>query len=223
MARDWYINGDTMVQVRGGAHLTSGLNVITNLGLAIDQVRVSPSFSRQPIHADGFGKVVAPEYRSKLMSARVSMTLVHFDPQVLDQCVRESQGGGVGAIPDPTAVGGQIEAEGVLAQAGTLMGGYKPRFASGNHYIGLTVKGTTEITRPWRFLYTMIDGTGPVYPLGNGFSAVPVTWLVVPYLEPPLVSGRYTSGFAGVTSYTPPSGGFEWSSSGVVLWDRGSD
>jgi hypothetical protein len=212
VARSFFIFGDTMVSVKGGAHLVSGINLRTNLGMATDQIRVSPIFHRQPVHADGFGKMVAPDWRVKGMAARIQMNLVHFDRGVLDQCIRESQGGGVGPIPNPFAVGGQLQAEGVLSQAGVLMGGYKPRFASGNHYIGLNIQGTNQTTGNWRFLYAMIEGTGPEYPLGNGYSVVPVTWTAVPYLEPPTHSNGSIR-----------TGGFEWVSSGVVLWDRTLD
>ena len=53
MARDFFLPGETMVRVKGGAHLVAdgvfpAMTDVTQLGLASEEIRISPRF----IHKD---------------------------------------------------------------------------------------------------------------------------------------------------------------------------
>lgn len=194
MARDYFINHQTLVRVKGGAHLgTNPVGVLSELGLCSEAIRISPTFAHKGVNVDDFGPDVPADVMWQLAHVDVSMNLVHYDTDVLEACMDESMGGGRGTNGTGLA--------GVMAPAGRLLGGRKAVFASGCHLISLNLVGNT----PWRFRACYMTAPPYEYPVGNERSVVKVNWRAIPYVTP-------TS--AGTT---------ELRSSGAVLWDRTLD
>jgi len=202
MARDFYINGPALVQIWGGEHLgedTPGF-VLSDLGLTAGPVRVSVDFRRADVFVDDYGPDVPADVLTRLATAAVRMELIHFDRTALDVCMREATGGTTAAN-----VGA-----GTMAPAGTLMGGYKPIHASGNHFITVYVT-SPELVVPWRFPACQLAESPLEWPIGATASAVALTWRAIPY-QIPLLTGGATSG--------NPNYSGEIVSSGAVLWDH---
>lgn len=88
MARDYFINGETMVSVNGA-----------QLGLSEGPVVVSLNLHHLDIKVNSFGDV-PPECQFMLAEANVRMTLVHVDRGVLDTAIASSMGGAsIGQMP----------------------------------------------------------------------------------------------------------------------------
>jgi len=182
MARDIFVNGETLVQVKGPSG--SGIATLSELGLSVDPIRISPEFNRLDVMADAWGK--APfEEQWMLATVRVQMTLVHFDRAVLSTCV------GLG-MANATANGNTTE--GVMARAGARMGNNVARFAAGNCFIGLNL--TSPIAAiPWRFFYSFLDTPPYIFPLGTERSLVTLNWRVIPYTQDPYNGGSGAAGY----------------------------
>ncbi len=179
MARNYYLNGETMLAVKGRSD--SAIGTLTNLGLTDEAVKLTVDYKHLHIHVDAYGES-APEIQSMGGSANVQATLVHFDPDVLMACVRE----GMGAAP----------AEGQLGHAGTLMGNGTARFTAGingNHFVGLNIISATG-KQPWRFLYTVMADQPLEFPLGTARSLVSTRWHAVPYSADPWNNGTGSYG-----------------------------
>lgn len=177
MARDFFINGETLVLVKGRAD--SGIGSLSQLGLATDAIRVRIEFRHEDIMVDAWGKV-PPEIQCMGGWATISMNLIHFDRQVMATCVAESYGGGT--------------AEGVLVRAGARMGNNGARFAAGlNHYISLNltspVGGGGVGVVPWRFYSTYLASPMMEFPLGTEKSIVSLQWRAIPYTTDPYGGG----------------------------------
>jgi hypothetical protein len=121
--------------------------------------------SQDSVIVDPFGPSVPVDFQYNLSEMTVSMTLIYFDPAILEECVRLSQGGG--------------SAVGTMPRAGTLMGGGAARFAAGNNFIGLNLSSPVE-SKPWRF-YSAVIGDALDWPLGTQRSSVRVVWRCIPY------------------------------------------
>ncbi len=177
MARQFYINGETMVLVKGRAN--SAIGTLSQLGLTQDPIQVMVEYRNLQIDVNAYGQV-APEMQAMGMMARVTMNLVHFDPDVLEACVQEAVGG--------------APSWGTLAHAGQLYGNGLARFAAGdngggNHYIGLNIQSAIGAL-PWRFYYAYLANNPLQWPLGAERSVVPLTWLAVPYSVDPWNNGN---------------------------------
>mgnify|MGYP001608992929 FL=1 len=107
MARDFIINGETLVKVKGSS--SSSISTLSELGLAEKEVTISPRFYHSEMRADDFGPNIPPEVMWMLADVQIAMTLVHFDRAVLEACISESMGGSTFGV--------------FLAGAGTPMGG----------------------------------------------------------------------------------------------------
>jgi hypothetical protein len=164
MARGFFINGDTMVSVKGMAG--SSIANLTQFGLASDQVRCTPQFYQRPIKVENWGEA-SPEIQNMLASVRISMNLVHFDRDVLDVCLQM-------AAANPN------QPVGTMARTGTTMGNGLARFAAGNFFVSLNLYSPVA-GKPWRFLTAYLDSQPVQFPLGNERSVVNVQWLAVPY------------------------------------------
>src|SRR5688500_12011652 len=127
MARDFHVNGEVMVYVKGRAD--SAIGSLTQLGLPADPVRVSPEFRHREINLDAWGGEVPVDVQCMLAAVNVSMNLIHFDRDVIDVCLMESLGG--------------MPAVGTMRRAGARLGNGLPRFAgggvNGNHLVGLNL------------------------------------------------------------------------------------
>jgi hypothetical protein len=173
MARDFYINGEALVRVKG--HSASLIANVSELGLSNAQIRVTPQFRHKDIGVEAWGDA-PPEVQVMLGTVSVTMTLVHFDPDVLNECLRLSQAGPSAGNP------------GVLPHAGTRLGGGVARFAPGNNFMGLNISSTAAL-RPWRFFFSYLTGPPMEFPLGNEKSIVTLNWRVIPYTIDPWNSG----------------------------------
>ena len=173
MARDYQINGEVMVQVKGKAG--SAIASLSNLGLTDRDgiVTITPNFIHEGIPVDAWGDA-SPEEQFFLAGIGVRMTLVHFDQDVIEECMKLSQAGAA--------------AIGTLPRAGSRMGGGVARFAAGNNYIGLNLTSPVQ-SKPWRFYFTRLTNPPFTWPLGTRRSHVVLNWEVVPYTIDPWNAG----------------------------------
>lgn len=180
MARNWFINGETMVFVKGRAD--SGIGTLQELGLAADQIVITPTYYHKPINVDAWGGANGPpaEVQVFLASVTVRMALIHLDRSILDICEALSLGAGV---VNP----------GVLPRAGALLGNNVARFAAGNNYVGLNLSSPVG-NKPWRFYFAYLTGPPFSFPLGTEKSIVQLNWEVIPYTRDPYNSGSGASG-----------------------------
>ncbi len=192
MARDFYINGETMVSVKGRAD--SEIGSIQQLGLSEDPIRVSLNFRHEDINVDAWGGRIPAEVQWFLSDAIITMNLIHIDRNILDVCFLESMGGA-------TAIGS-------LRRAGARLGNNLPRFAGGgqlgNHYIGLNLSAPVGGV-PWRFFTTYLTDSPFEQPLGTEKSIFTLRWRAIPYTQDP---------WGGVTAGNPGTG-----AEGAQLWD----
>ena len=216
MGRDFVIPGESIVYVKGGAHLSGFGNVVytkTELGLAVEDIRVTFGPQHTDVNPDSWGPRSAADVMWMGSDARVQMMLVHYDELALQVCVAESMGGfpyGLdlirGNLGDINVWAGRVNPPGVL------LGGGKFLFASGNHYISLSVQ--SRDVEPWRFPFSYLAESPVEVPLGVKASMVRLNWRVVPHL-PINVSG--TTNLSGAALST------EQMCSGAILWDRVAD
>lgn len=168
MARDFFINGPTMVFVKGRTDST--IANLTELGLTDVPVRVRPQFRHRPIKVDAWGDA-PPEVQFMLATVEITASLIHFDRDVLDACLRLSMGG--------------VLDTGMLPIAGTRLGNKKPLFHPGsslvgNHFVQLALSGPIS-GKPWRFFACYMNTIPMDFPLGVEKSAVVTNWTCIPY------------------------------------------
>lgn len=212
--RDFSINGESLVQTKFGAHLDASISNIpssvtnlSNLGLAEGPIQISPRFFHRDVHADDFGIDAPAEVHWRLADVNIRMTLVHYDPTILDYCTSESMGG---TIP---LNGGGWNYAGIFDPCGKPMGGNGVYLASGYHYISLTVLSPIEAF-PWHFPAAYLAERPFILPLGTEASKVELNWRAIGWPGHPY----------GPTALPPASGGVgELISSGITLWDHTLD
>ncbi len=226
MSRDFVQPGETLVKVKFGAHYAgwagfgaSG-SLLSELGLAEGSIDVMPTFYDKEIKTDDFGPDCPAEIMAMMASVDIHMTLVHFDPTVLNVCALEAQGIGplkVGAaqiIPGSRIIAPWY----MVGQAGYTLGHGLPLQASGNHWLSMTLLYNYTNDRSdhglVRFPAVKLASPSPYkWPLGTGNTTVDVTFRGIPYV-PILASGNnpVPAGPAGANFGEPLS-------SGVALWD----
>lgn len=172
MARAFFINGESLVQVKGRSD--SSIGSLSELGLAEGPIRVRPRNFHKDINVDAWG-MAPPDVQWMLGDLTVAMTLIHFDPAVLETCLMLSQGGGQASV-------------GQFNRAGTLMGNNTARFGAGNNYIGLNITSPVA-SRPYRFYYAYLPDDAIDWPLGTEKSVVELRWRVVPFTTDPYGGG----------------------------------
>lgn len=180
MPRGFQINGESLVLVKGRAD--SAIGSLTQLGLSDADIDVDLEFMHEDIKVDAWGEA-PPELQFFLAAANITMTLVHFDPVVLDVCIAESMAG--------------APAVGSTARAGALMGNGLPRFAPGgafgNHFIGLNIASPVA-GKPWRFYYAYLARNPVKYPLGTKRTITQLNWRAIPYTVDPWNGGLGATG-----------------------------
>lgn len=185
MARQYFVMGESMVLVKGRSD--SAIGTLTQLGLCSESIRITIEQERKPIIVDAYGSK-PPESQFFGAMARIQMTLVHFDPAVLEVCLQESWG--------------SSPAAGQLGHAGSLMGNGLALFAAGgvngNHFISLNIQSATGQTS-WNFPCAYLADNPMEWPLGTEKSLVSLTWESIPYSVDPWNSGN---GSYGVPIYT---------------------
>lgn len=217
MSRGFWIPGEGMVSVKGGAHM-SGVPIgqLSQLGLANGPVQVTPTLFTQDVKCDDMGPQAAAEVVQYLAEVQIDMTLINFDPVVLDVCVDEAlAGGGVFANPGSS----QNFLAGIMPPAGTPLGNGRNLLSSGNHWISLNIAAPTgfsqgaqfmsglEVGLPWHFPSATLARDPAVYPLGTRAQVVKLSWRAITYRPLPAVDSDV----------------FEVFSSGAVLWDHNPD
>ncbi len=233
MVRDFYINGEAMVSVKGSVN--SFLSTIQELGLTSDAILISPNYVHKDLTADGFGPFIPNDVRWMLGDVNIRMKLIHFDSPVLDCCLAESTGGNH-LIP------GFLANPGILSPAGVILGNGCQQFASGNHFISLNiaVADNTLDTPAWHFPSAYLAQPPMAFPLGTEKSIVELNWRAIPYFNSVTLDSTASIQDVG---FTPeqleeiqqkidddgeatiylwmPDG--ELQSSGAVLWDANLD
>lgn len=177
MARDFFINGENMVWVKGSS--ASNIANLSELGLSEQPIRVSPEFRHGEITLSAWGNQIPVEVQFMLAAVNITLTLINFDRSVLDYCVQESMGGAA--------------AIGTMPRAGSRLGNGAARFAATNHFIGLNIASPVG-GKPWRFYATYLPGNPIEFPLGNERSTVTMTWRAIPYAADPWNGGAGASG-----------------------------
>lgn len=160
--------------------LAAGLP-LSELGLTDSPVTISVQINHLDIAVDAFGGQggAPPELQCMLGEASINMTLVHFDPDVLNSCLALSYGGaGTGTMP----------------AAGTRMGANAAVGAAPNKFISLTLSSPVE-ARPWNFPAAFLTNQPMQFPIGAERSVVSLTWRAIPYTIDPITS-------AGVVLFT---------------------
>lgn len=209
MGRGYFINGETMIKVKGGQHWSGRpLGNVAELGLcSTRRVRVIPQFSYLDRRSDDF-----PDYPPDVQwmggEVRIVMPFYHFDFDLLSVCIQEAMGGG-GNV-------GFFGAEGTCSPFGTPLGKGLPMFSSGNNLISLNIL-SEQANKPWRFKACYMVGPPFDWPLGTEASEVTVTWRAIPYT--PFTFGPFVS----VSGHPSIVSGGMLLSSGAVLWDRTLD
>lgn len=194
MTRAWFVNGETMVAVKG--NVNTSIAALTYLGLAVDQVSVTPDFRHQEINVNAWGEIPA-EIQWMNGAVMIHMNLVNFDIDVLDICLQESMGGA-------TALGS-------VGRAGQLMGNNVARFAAGNHFIGLNLLSPVA-GKPYRFWYAYLAAPPITFPLGVDKSIISLNWRAIPYSPDPWGGATAQPGTVAGTG-----------AAGAVIWDRTLD
>lgn len=167
MARSFQVTGECMVMVKGPAG--SAIASLTQLGLSPDQINVQLDAYHDPIkvNAWGNGKIPADE-QVFVASATISMSLVNFDIDVLEECFR---------------LGMAAPTFGAAGRTGALMGNGLARFAAGNNYIGLNITAPVN-GKPYRFFYARLENR-VVLPYGTEKQIAQCTWYAYPYAGDP--------------------------------------
>lgn len=207
MARDVILNGEVMVRVKGAPlgplrdPQNANANKLYELGLAEKETRVRLNFKTKDINIDDYGPDVPVEVMYQLTDAHISMTLVHFDNDVLQRCVACAMGGSVISNEDLINASVPIN-QGTLVSMGTLYGNNVPLQSAGNQYIELSLSSPV-LKYPWRFPSTYILNVAE-FPLGTKRMLVHLEWRAIPY--------QYIPTFGTTIG--------EVFSSGAILFDR---
>lgn len=214
MPRDFVVPGEVMVYVKGNGALALsgavGTGQFHELGLAAEQIRITPHLRHRDVHCDGFGPDVPPEVLWQLADVTIRVPLSHHDPHVLDAMLAESMGG-LRDDFDPPGPGNPTLAAGLLGPHSRPLGKLTALYVSGNNYFGLMLDGADALSgRPWRFPACYLTGPVVEIPLGTQVSLPVLTVRAIPYRVPPNQL---------VTSGQPTRLG-EIRSSGVALWYR---
>ncbi len=185
MSRDFYVNGESMVFVKGQAG--TGIATLQQLGLCDSPIRITLNTRYLDIITDSWGPQLPVDVQYFLSDALIQMTLVHFDPTILAVCINESQA--------------SVPFVGFVGRAGTRMGNNRARFAVGNSFIGLNIASPVQGT-PWRFYYAYLVGPPFTWPLGTERSLVTLNWRAIAYTNDPWGGGTaQPNGAAGTGSY----------------------
>lgn len=190
MARAWFINGESLVMVRGNALAPYNISDSSGaqLGLSEGPISVRPNFVHKDIHVDAFGGEIPADVQTMLADVTISMRLVNVDRDVLDTCLLQSMGN----------LGGTI---GQVPRAGTVLGGTgsagagstQTRFGSNWQYIVLGIRSPVA-SKPWRFPAAYMTGPPMEFPLGTEKSIIQVNWRAIPWAADPWGGGTGAAG-----------------------------
>lgn len=197
MSRDFIVPGPCMVYVKGEDKPGSGLRQRKELGLSEGPIQVSLNIRHKKIMASDYGSEVPAEMLWMLVDATIQMSLVHYDVNVLDDCIKASMAGS-----SPSSLNG----------AGIPMGGNVDNLDEGCHYISLNLypvgTPTAVVISPYRFFSSFLTGSFGAIPLGTERSVIPLTWQAIPYKALPIPSDGSVP---------------ELTSANAILYDRSLD
>lgn len=246
--RDFQIYGPAMIAVNFGGHIpisphlsgfASGapLTQLSDLGLCTDAINIHLNFRHKNIMTDAYGPEIPIDQQWMLADAVVTTRLIHWNPEILELCLREAMGGGA----DPTSA---TDSAGSCNLAGTIMGGgnQAPKFnepfvpGSGYHYVSLNIIPQPNIgTLPWRFPSSYLTGRPVIIPIGTERTIAECTWRAIPYGVVPNQASVILSGFPspggtfipGLTITTvvsrPDANAIGTSIEPVFVWDHTLD
>jgi len=177
MARDIFQNGEALFTVRGAAG--SSIASVSELGVTEGPIQYSPEFQHLEVSADPWGNRLPFEVQFMLAAVNITATLVHFDPDILDACLKESMGG--------------ASATGTLTRAGQRLGGNVALYAADNHFFSVGISSPVA-GKPYTFLACYMPGTPITFPLGTERSLVSVTFRCIPHATDPYNGGSGAEG-----------------------------
>lgn len=219
MPRAFQIFGPAIVQatfspaVPLAAGVVEGTLNVRDLGLTSEAITITPNFHHVDVHTDNFGGKVPADTLCYLADCQIKMKLVHYDDNVLGYYLRESLAGGGAAFGAATLAG-------TMPSAGTQMGGGWPLYASGNHYVGLTIHSINAQQSDWIFPATYLTGPPMVHPVGTERSITECTIRAIPYAP---ITGFFAPGTTITTDTSVAGGaasiGSDAISSGAELWN----
>ncbi len=177
MARDFYIQGEVMVFVKGSS--ASGIASLQQLGLATDPITANFEFRHRDMIVDAHGPELPVDVQAFLAAVNLTINFIHLDPTILDICQRESLGG--------------ASAIGTMTRAGTRLGGGVARFSANNHYVSLNLAAPVS-GKPYRFYHAYLTGPAVQIPFGTEKSIFSTNWRVIPYTTDPWNNGNGAAG-----------------------------
>lgn len=202
MSRGFSIFGEFIVAVSGGY-----IDDQQQLGLTSEPVKVFPRYSHIDKVTDDFGPEIPVEVFWMMGEALISMSLVHYDNDILAQCMRASMGGGGIDNNNPDGESDDFTEgamDGFLGPAGRPLGYGRALGTAANQYTTVyLIPFTGASIRPYRFKACYINAQPMEIPLGSERSIVRLMWRCIPYQQ--LTSSEVKS------------------VDGVPLWDRTSD
>lgn len=173
MSRDFKINGEAMIYVKGRAG--SAIQNIQELGLAMNEVTCSPQFYNDPITLDAWGNQAPADIQTFLASVGISFDLIHYDSEILDVLMKESLGGASDI--------------GKLVRAGTRLGKGTALYSATNNFFSIGISSPIE-GKPWRFFACHLDRNPAQFPLGTKRKVVRVNAQAIPYTVDPWNAGQ---------------------------------
>jgi hypothetical protein len=203
------------VWVKGGAHY-SGMAVgqVAELGLCHESARIEFNFRHDDVRTEDYGQEVPADLRYQMATARLSLTLLHYDPIVLEVLQQEALGGRTLRPPGPAGAPDWIGFAGGFGRPGTLMGGRKAMYASGNRFVAVSIvpagrADPEQQDTPYRFRKCVLSEMPLRLSLGAECSLAQLTFRCLPYCDP-------TEDGSAVKRA-------EHFYSGTVLWDYADD
>lgn len=165
MAQGYFINGESLVKVRGHPF---GETAAT-LGIAKGPIIVSPTFFHQPIHTDSQGPHSPANVLWMGAILNIRMILTYFDRDLLEKCIQESMAGQV--ENEAMVIPGTLMADGTN-QAGSL--------SEEVHFIELQIMSSVA-NKPFDIPGAYLTRQPFEFPLGTEASAVVLNWEAIAY------------------------------------------
>lgn len=166
MARQFIVQGETLVQVKG--HANSSISSLTNLGVSDSPIVVTLTGKHDDIITDPTGSMVPCDIQTFVGEASIVFTMIHYDRAVLDTLYALSVGG---------------TAPGTMGRAGQIMGNGLARLASGWLFVGMNLTGPVAGSG-WNFKACYLADSYSM-PLGTERSATRATFRAIPYVADP--------------------------------------
>lgn len=172
MGRQYQVNGETLVKLKGGTHLQnfgmSGSAVVT-LGVAADPITISYNLNHLDIHTDKYTQEKPVDVMWMGADAIIKMNLIHWDNDILNTAVSEAMDG---YDPDALVSGG-------TGIPGLTLGHNLDPYSSGCRYMGLGLTSTVTSGRSFPTCYLHQQ---PIQmPLSTEKSIVQVTFRAIRY------------------------------------------